>query len=200
METFFEYSEKEIAHLKKRDKRLGTYIDSVGAIKRRINPDLFCALVQSIISQQISGKAADTVCGRLASACDMTPQGIMSLSKEGVKACGTSMRKAEYILNAAVAFSENPVFVRLGDLPDDEAIKTLTSIKGVGVWTAEMLLIFSLARKDVVSFGDLGIKRGIMRLYGLDTLSPDAFEKYRKRYSPFGTVASFYLWEIAGNV
>jgi len=78
-------------------------------------------------------------------------------------------------------------------------IKRLVSLPGVGVWTAEMMLIFSLQRPDVVSWGDYGIRKGMMKLYGLDELTREQFDKYRKRYSPYGSVASLYLWEIAAG-
>ena len=85
----------------------------------------------------------------------------------------------------------------LATLPDAEIIRRLSSLNGVGVWTAEMLLIFSLERPDVVSWGDLAIRRGMMNLYGLDSLTREQFERYRKRYSPYGSVASLYLWALA---
>ena len=83
----------------------------------------------------------------------------------------------------------------LEHLSDDEVIKQLSSLHGVGVWTAEMLLIFSLQRSDVVSYGDLGIRKGMMKLYGLESLTKKQFANYRERYSPYGSVASLYLWE-----
>lgn len=82
-------------------------------------------------------------------------------------------------------------------MPDDEVIRRLTALPGVGVWTAEMLMIFSMQRPDVVSFGDAAIRRGIMRLYGLQTLGRTEFDVYRSRWSPHGSVASFYLWAVA---
>ena len=85
----------------------------------------------------------------------------------------------------------------LKSLPDNEVIKRLITLRGVGVWTAEMLLIFSLERSDVLSFGDFGIRRGICRLHGHETLDKETFENYRRLYSPYGTVASFYLWYAA---
>ena len=83
-------------------------------------------------------------------------------------------------------------------LPDAEVIRRLSAVPGVGVWTAEMLLIFALARPDVVSWGDRAIRRGMERLYGLATLNRAQFAQYRERYRPYGTVASFYLWALAG--
>nr|MCU0538679.1 DNA-3-methyladenine glycosylase 2 family protein [Desulfobacterales bacterium] len=87
----------------------------------------------------------------------------------------------------------------LGRLPDEGVIRKLSALPGIGVWTAEMLLIFSLCRPDVVSWGDLAIRRGMMRLYGLKELSRPRFDRFRKRYSPYGSVASLYLWAVSAE-
>jgi 3-methyladenine DNA glycosylase/8-oxoguanine DNA glycosylase len=111
-----------------------------------------------------------------------------------------SLRKAEYIKGIAEAALSGKVdFGRLHTLSDEEIIKKLSSLRGVGVWTAEMLLIFSLCRSDVVSYKDLAICRGIMNLYGLKELPKERFERYRKRYSPYGSVASLYLWALSAE-
>ena len=198
---YFEYGEKEMDYLKKKDKKLGAVIERMGVIKREVNPDLFAALVECIVGQQISSKAADTVCARLRERCG--PAGIGSgplcaMSAEAVQSCGMSMRKAETIKHIAEAAAGKIVdFATLADKSDADVIQTLTTLKGVGVWTAEMLLIFSLKRPNVVSFGDLAIRRGMMRLYGLNTLSKEQFARYAKRYAPYGSVASLYLWSIS---
>jgi len=85
----------------------------------------------------------------------------------------------------------------LREMPDETVIERLCALKGIGVWTAEMLLIFSLGRPDVLSWGDLAIRRGMTRLYGLKELTREKFEMYRKRYSPYGTVASLYIWAVS---
>ncbi|NMB12462.1 MAG: DNA-3-methyladenine glycosylase 2 family protein [Firmicutes bacterium] len=90
-------------------------------------------------------------------------------------------------------------FDTLHTLTDAEVVRSLTALRGVGVWTAEMILIFSLGRPDVVSHGDLGIRRGMVALYGLDEVTREQFAKYAERYSPYGTVASLYLWRLAGQ-
>ena len=110
------------------------------------------------------------------------------------------MRKAEYIQGIARAALDGVIdFAGLKDMPDDEVVRHLSALRGVGVWTAEMLLIFSLCRPDVVSWLDLGIRKGMMLLYGKKTLTPKQFATYRKRYSPYGSVASLYLWSLAGQ-
>ena len=197
-EEYFEYGESEITHLSKKDKKLGAAIAEIGLIKRSVNPDLFSALIESIVAQQISSKAAITVNGKLAALCGMDPLRLHGLSTEEIQSCGMSMRKAGYIKNVTEAVVNKAIDIdAFPGQSDEEIIKTLTAIKGVGVWTAEMLLIFSLQRPDVVSYGDLAIRRGMQRLYGLKELSRERFLKYAKRYSPYGSVASLYLWELS---
>lgn len=195
----FEYGQKEIDYLKSKDKKLGAAIDRIGMIKRRITPDPFTALVSSVVGQQISSKAADTVWNRLNSLLgSITPESIAQAELSEIQGCGMSVRKAEYIKGIAEAAIVGEVdFHTLHTLTDGEIIKKLSSLYGVGVWTAEMLLIFSLCRPDVVSYKDLAICRGMMNLYGLKELPKEKFERYRKRYSPYGSVASLYLWALS---
>jgi 3-methyladenine DNA glycosylase/8-oxoguanine DNA glycosylase len=196
---FFEYGQKEIAYLKNKDKKLGAAIDEIGMIKREITPDPFIALVSSVVSQQISNKAAETVWNRLDKLLgNITPESIAQADLSEIQSCGMSMRKAGYIKGIAdAAISSIVNFNTLHTLTDGEIIKKLSSLHGVGVWTAEMLLIFSLCRPNVVSYKDLAICRGIMNLYGLKELSREKFDRYRKRYSPYGSVASLYLWALS---
>lgn len=195
----FEYGQKEMDYLKSRDKKLGAAIDRIGIIKREVIPDPFTALVSSIVSQQISGKAADTVWNRMISLLgSITPESIGEAELKKIQGCGMSVRKAGYIKGIAEAALSGQVdFSALHTLTDEEIIKKLSSLHGVGVWTVEMFLIFSLCRPDVVSYKDLGIRRGMMNLYGLKELPKEKFERYRKRYSPYGSVASLYLWALS---
>lgn len=198
---FFEYGTKEIQYLSSRDPALGEAIKTIGMIRRKIQPETFSALVYSIISQQISGKAADTVWNRLIEYCGgMSPEKVGKMELSQIKDCGMSMRKARYIkgiaeaaLNGSVDFSAFPT------MTDKEIVDSLTKLNGVGVWTVEMLLIFSLARPDVLSFHDYGIRKGMIKLYCLESLTKDIFNEYRMKYSPYGSVASLYLWEIAAR-
>lgn len=197
--TIFRYGRTEIAHLKKRDKKMGAAIDEIGMIGREVTPDLFTALVASVAGQQISARAAETVWRRMEERFGaIAPQALAAASQEEIQQCGMSMRKAGYIrgIGEAVASGRLDLDV-LRELPDNEVIIRLSALNGVGVWTAEMLLIFSMERPDVLSWGDLAIRRGMMRLYGRDTLDREVFERYRKRYSPYGSIASLYLWEIS---
>ena len=195
---YFSYGDTEISHLTVQDAVLGEAIARIGHISREVEPNLFIALIQSVISQQISTKAAATVWNRFAARCGVvTPDMVASLSQEEIAQCGMSGRKAGYVLGVASAICNDELDLKhLSSLHDDDIIQALCKLSGVGPWTAEMMLIFSLSRPDVVSFLDLGIRKGMMRLYGLDTLSKEAFLECRMRYSPYGTVASLYLWEI----
>lgn len=197
----FEYGQKEIDYLKSRDKKLGAVIDEIGIIEREVIPDPFAALILSVVAQQISNKAALTVRNRLTDLVDsITPENIAKVTLAELRSCGMSERKAGYIKGIAdAALSGKVDFSRLHTLSDEEIIKKLTELKGVGIWTAEMLLIFSLCRPDVVSYGDFAIRRGMMILYGHKDLPKERFERYRKRYSPYGSIASLYLWRLAGQ-
>lgn len=198
---YYKYGKKEINYLKDRDLRLGLAIEKIGMIKREVNPDLFSALISSIIGQQISTKAASTVESRLIEIVgEITPESIYNLEIEDIQKCGMSNRKASYIKGIAeLVLSDTIDFNSLYDLDDEEFTRELIKIKGVGEWTAEMLLIHCLQRQDVLSYKDLGIRRGIERLYGIEELSKEEFEKFQNIYSPYGTVASIYLWEISGG-
>lgn len=195
----FEYGQKEIDYLKSKDKKLGAAIEKIGMIERKVTPDPFEALISSVVGQQISSKAAVTVWNRLVELLGgITPESISEADISKIQVCGMSQRKAGYIKGIAEAAISGEVdFNRLYTLTDEEIIKKLSSLYGVGEWTAEMLLIFSLNRTDVVSYKDLAIRRGMMNLYGLKELPKEKFDKYKKRYSPQGSVASLYLWALS---
>lgn len=197
----FKYGHNEIEYLKRKDRKLGAAMERIGIIERRVIPDLFTALIHTIVGQQISVKAAHTVWNRLKDYCgEITPRRISSANVEKVRQCGLSMRKARYIIGIGETVEQGKLNIsELPDLPDHEVIKRLSALHGIGVWTAEMLLIFSLERPDIVSWGDLGIQRGMMKLYGHQKLERARFERYRKRYAPYGSVASIYLWKLAAE-
>ena len=200
MEIFY-YGATEIDYLKRQDKKLGIVIERIGAISCPIRSDIFAALVRGIVEQQLSSKAADSIWERLQQTLgEVTPQCICEKSEEELRSCGLSMRKSQYIKGVADAVINGTLKIdEFQHLSDEEIIAQLSSLYGVGVWTAEMILIFSMQRPDVLSWGDLAIRRGLMKLYGLDELNKKEFEKYRKRYSPYATVASLYLWAIANE-
>lgn len=197
----FRYGETELNYLKRKDKKLAAAIDRIGSIEREVIPDLFTALINSIVGQQISKAAFATIWKRMNQRFGgITPEKMESAPLEDVQRCGMSLRKAGYIKDTARAVSAGELdLTTLPGLPDEEVVRRLSSLRGVGEWTAEMLLIFSMERPDVVSQGDLAIRRGMMALYGRKILDGDAFRRYAKRYSPCGSVASLYLWEISSG-
>ncbi|MBE6613498.1 MAG: DNA-3-methyladenine glycosylase 2 family protein [Ruminococcaceae bacterium] len=194
-------NENELAHLRAQDERMAWAIDRIGPICRETEDDIFASIVSQIVGQQISGAAQRTVLSRLhAAAGEINADAIAALGADGLRGCGMSMRKAENILALAESVRDGSFDPdALLSMPDDEVVRTLTKLRGIGVWTAEMLLIFTLRRPDVLSFGDFGIRRGIRMLYGEKALTRARFEEYRRRFSPCGTAASLYLWAISGG-
>ena len=192
-----EYGEKELAWLARRDKKLGTFIERTGFLERELEPDLFAALVSSIATQQISNAAADTVMKRFEDKFSLTPECLGAAAVDEIQSVGISFRKAAYIKGFCEAVKGGLDLEALRALPDEEVAAKLLPIKGIGPWTVEMFLIFSLGRPDVVSFGDYAIRKGMRNLYGLKELDRAKFERRRKRYAPYGTTASLYLWEAA---
>ena len=197
----FKYGETEITHLKKRDKTLGKAIDTIGPIRREVNVDLFSSLVNSIVGQQISSKAQATVWKRIKSGLGkITPETVLARTEAELQSYGISFKKASYIRGAAERVVDGKLNINaLRKKPDAEVCKELSGLDGIGIWTAEMLMLFSMQRPDILSFGDLAIQRGIRMLYRHEKITRELFEKYRQRYSPYGSVASLYLWAIAGG-
>ncbi|WP_213991108.1 DNA-3-methyladenine glycosylase 2 family protein [Sodalis sp. dw_96] len=191
-----DYGSKALSWLAKKDKRMAEAIERFGVISRPMMPDLFAALVRNIVDQQISTKAALTVNNRLrALAVAITPATMEQLTAEQIQSCGMSMRKALYIKGAATAVMSGELdLAAIGGYTDQEVIAALSRLPGIGVWTAEMLMMFSMGRPDVLSWGDLAIRRGMMNLYRHTELPRERFERYRRRYSPYGSTASLYLW------
>lgn len=195
----YQYGDKEINYLKSRDKALGEMIDRIGLIEREIIPDLFTALVYSIVGQQISMKACNTVWTRMTENMDkVTPEAIVEFEIEEIQSFGMTMKKASYIKGVAESVINGELNINeLYSLSDEEVCRELVKLKGIGTWTAEMLMIFSMGRHNIVSFDDLAIQRGMRLLYRHRRIDKQLFLKYKRRYSPYGTVASLYLWEIA---
>lgn len=200
--SHFPYGQKELDYLSAADPKLAAVIKAVGKIERQTRPDIFASLISSIISQQISGKAAVTVRGRVETLAGgkITPQTLRDLSADSLSACGLSGNKVHYIQSAVSAATDGTIdFAALNKLADEEVIAQLTALPGVGRWTAEMLLIFSLQRPDVISYSDFGIRKGMELLYGIDKLSKKEFLRISEAYHPYATVASFYLWYVGNN-
>ena len=198
---YYHYSKDAIDYLAKKDKKLKLVIERIGMIKRQVNPDLYESIIFHIIGQQISTKAHKTVFDRLVYMVDnINPNSIISLTDQQLQSIGISFRKVTYIKGFTQTIINDPtILTRLKDLDDEQVIKELIKIKGVGKWTVEMLMIFCLQRPDILSYDDLAILRGMRLLYGHKKISKSLFERYRKRYSPYGSVASLYLWAVAQN-
>jgi len=195
----FEYGSKEIEYLKSKDKILGEFINKVGRIKREVITDLFVALINSIVGQQISAKAHKTVWQRMNDRfVPFTANTINEATLESIQECGVSFKKAAYIKGIALSVINCSLDLKgLNNLEDDEVIKKLSSLNGIGKWTAEMLMVFSMQRPNIISYGDLAILNGLKKLYHHKKITPGLFLKYKKRYSPYATVASLYLWHIS---
>ena len=198
---YFKYGEKEISYLKNKDKKLAEVIEKVGLIERETDPELFSALVHHIVGQQISTKAQATIWERMKKSLGaVTPETILNASVDEIRSFGISLRKVEYIKDFAEKVHTGEFDIEAAEkMEDDELIKYLTTLKGVGVWTAEMILLFCLQRPNVFSFDDLAIQRGLRMVYHHRKIDRKLFEKYRRRFSPYCSVASLYLWAVSNG-
>ncbi len=186
--------------LARRDRKLGDWIDRIGHVTLRRQRPYFVALSRSIVSQQIGARAAASIYARFAA---LFPSGrpradaLFGLSDQVLRTTGLSRQKVRYLRELAAAFTEGGLGrLRLARLDDDEVIRRLTQIPGVGVWTAEMFLIFSLGRLDVFSVGDLALRTAVQRVEGRE-LSAGEIATVAARWSPYRSVACLYLWKVA---
>jgi len=202
MKQYFSYTEKETDYLKDKDKKMAQLISAAGHIYREVNPDLYDALIDSIIGQQISTAAHNTIRKRIADRyLKLTKEKVNSLTDEELQSLGLSWRKVSYIRDITGKITSGEVDTdALQKMDDERVIKELIKLKGVGRWTAEMVLTFSMQRPDVLSYGDLAIRRGIMRLYGMEELSEDDFHRLTDKFSPYRTTAAMYIWYYANPV
>lgn len=198
---YFYYTDTETEYLKKKDKRLGAVIDQLGHLEREVFDDLFEALVYSIVGQQVSTKAQVTIWNRIrAHYGAVTPDAVAAAGPDALRSLGISGRKAGYILDAAQKIRTGELNLDALRSKSDAAVeRELCALNGVGVWTAQMLMTFCMQRKNIMSFGDYGIRKGLRMLYHHREIDQKLFDKYYWRYSPYATVASLYLWEIAGG-
>ena len=207
---YFAYGKEETDYLKKKDKRMAEVIDRIGHVERKVDTDLFSAVVHHIVGQQISTKAQETIWQRMLSALGevnaetvlaaVNAETVLAAGVSKLQSLGMTFRKAEYITDFAEkvhtgAFDLEGIWQK----SDEEAIRELSSLKGIGVWTAEMILLFCMQRPDVLSYDDLAIQRGLRMVYHHRKIDRGLFEKYRRRFSPYGSVASLYLWAVSGG-
>ena len=157
--------------------------------------------MHSIVGQQISTKAHETIWARIQSGLGtITPERVIELSDEELQRFGISFRKVAYIKSAALKIAKGELDIQsLYGKTDVEVTERLSELAGIGIWSAEMLMLFSMQRRDIFSYGDLAIQRGLRMVYHHRQVSRELFEKYRRRYSPYGSVASLYLWAVAGG-
>ena len=187
-----------IHHLRRSDPILSEIIDRVGDYRITFNDPGFETLVKSIVYQQLSGRVASVIFGRLAKAAGgrLTPENVLKLRPSRMRTLGLSGQKTAYIRDLARHTRDGRVvFDELMGLSDAEVIERLTQVKGIGIWTAHMFLIFALRRTDVLPVGDLGIRNAIRKAYGMAELpQPAEMEAIAARWRPYCTVASWYLW------
>lgn len=208
---------KAVNHLKKSDPTLRAIIERVGPYRMQYGQAEFHSLAEAIVYQQLNGKAAETIFNRLAALAGepLTPEGILKLSDAQMRSAGLSKQKSSYLKDLASKTSTGELdFARLPDLPDEDVIEHLTQVKGIGVWTAQMFLMFSLKRANVLPTGDFGVRMAMYRHY-LDLQwakvakkpattrkgrkvklpTPAQMEKIAKCWEPYRSVACWYLWK-----
>lgn len=191
--------EKALNHFKKVDPILYSVAVKVILEERAKSTDYFIDLVESIVSQQLSIKASDTIFGRfkkLFPGGKITPEETLKLDDEKIRECGISYSKIKYIKGIAQAVVDKTIELdQLDSLTDEEVILEMVKLKGVGVWTAEMFLMFTLARPDVFSAGDLGLQNAIVKLYGFKNKpTKDELLEISEKWAPYRTTASRILW------
>ncbi len=189
---------KAIHHLKKSDPVLAAIIERVGPCRMEFGPPEFHSLAEAIVYQQLNGKAAVTIFKRFAALAGepVTPEGILKLTDAQLRSVGLSKQKSSYLKDmAGRAYRGELDFARLPEMSDDDVIKHLTQVKGVGVWTAHMFLMFTLRRPNVLPTGDYGIQMAIRKHYKKRKMpKPEVMAKIAKSWEPYRSVACWYLW------
>lgn len=187
-----------VAHLRSVDEKWAARIEKVGPCRLELRPDRFGTLVRAIVGQQISTKAARSIDQRLRDLAGdpHDPESILKVGFDGLRSVGLSGVKARYVLNLCEAVLSRQVPLdEFHEWDDESIVASLTSIKGVGPWTAEMFLVFSLGRPDVISPGDLGIRAGLKNHHGLEEMpSPKRCRELAEPLRPYRSIAMWYLW------
>lgn len=197
----FQYTDEQLLALQEKDSELGKLITKIGRIERDLNPDLFSAVIIAILQQQISLKVAMSCWEHLNELLpEVTPATVYACTIMELKTIGITTRKAAYIHRLAQSIIEGDLNMEtLRDMSNQQVIERLSELPGIGQWTAEMLLIFSLNRMNVLSFTDKGIQKGLRMLYHHRKITPELFKKYEKRLDPYQSIASLYLWRLASG-
>jgi DNA-3-methyladenine glycosylase II len=189
---------KAVNHLKKSDPVMRAIIERVGPCRMEFSPAEFCSLAEAIVYQQLNGKAAVTIFKRFATLAGepITPEGILKLTDAQLRSVGLSKQKSAYLKDLAAKTASGALnFSGLPQLSDEEVIKHLTQIKGIGVWTAHMFLMFSLRRPNVLPTGDYGVQVAVKKHYKKRKLpKPKDMEKIARAWEPYRSVACWYMW------
>ena len=186
-----------VLHLKKKDKRLAAVIDAIGDIECHEHPDAFSFIAKEIVEQMLSIKAANCIRGRIADMIggEFTPEALLKLSQDDLRTAGMSRSKADYLLGFAAAVAEGRLDLdELPALSDEEILKRLTALRGIGTWTAKMYLLFVLQREDVLPFEDGAFMQSFRWLYGLKNPSRETVIKRCRKWKPYSSIAARYMY------
>src|SRR5713101_9678265 len=190
---------KALLHLKKSDPVMRALIERVGPCKMQFGEPVFHSLAEAIVYQQLNGKAAVTIFKRFSALAGdpLTPAGILKLTPEQMRSVGLSKQKSSYLFDMAERAHRGELdFSRLPEMSDEAVIEHLTQVKGVGVWTAHMFLMFTLRRPNVLPTGDFGVRMAMKKYYKKRKLpKPAQMEKIAKAWEPYRSVACWYLWK-----
>jgi DNA-3-methyladenine glycosylase II len=214
-----------VTHLKKADPVMRSIIERIGPCRMQFGPPEFHSLAESIVYQQLNGRAAETIFKRFAGLAGepLNPEGILKLSDEQMRSVGLSKQKSGYLKDLAAKTASGLLdFSRLSTLPDAAVIEHLTQVKGIGVWTAQMFLMFTLKRQNILPTGDFGVRMAMFRHYldgqrakaakksaikkksktakkapkrKIKLPTPAQMEKIAKCWEPYRSVACWYLWQ-----
>jgi DNA-3-methyladenine glycosylase II len=188
-----------ISHLKKSDPVLRAIIERIGPFRMEYGPPEFHSLAEAIVYQQLNGKAAVSIFNRFAQLAGepLTPEGILKLTDAQMRSVGLSKQKSSYLRDMAQRATSGQLdFSKLHEMSDEDVIKHLTQVRGVGVWTAQMFLMFTLKRPNVLPTGDFGVQMAIKKHYNKRKLpKPAQMEKLAKPWEPYRSIACWYLWK-----
>ena len=198
---YFEYGETETSYLCNKDARLKDVIERIGHVDRNVDPDLFSSVVHHIIGQQISTKAQATIWLKIRNELGVVnAESILDAAPEQLQSLGLTFRKVDYIRDFSRKVHSGEFDLEaVKTMSDEDAIQALVALRGIGVWTAEMILLFCLQRPNILSYDDLAIQRGLRMVYHHRNITRKLFEKYRRRFSPYCSTASIYLWAVSGG-
>ena len=191
--------------LLKRDRNMQVLIEKFGRPNFKIGQDYFQSLFRSIVFQQLSGEAAQTIYKRLVKlipeTSNLCPNEVLKIEKNDMSKAGLSSQKINYVRNLADYFENNSFQKKdVERMTDEEISKELTQIKGIGQWTVDMFLMFTLNRADILPYGDLGIQKGIMKILNTEILpSKNEMEHCSKKWKPYRTIACWYLWRMTDD-